>query len=103
MQMLLGPPERALTPFIVWPAAALLAVAPARLRPLDAVARLEAPVLIVGGLRDRYTPIADTRALHAAAPQPKELADAGHDDFERHAPAAWRQRVLAFLERHLGR
>lgn len=63
-------------------------------------------MLIVGGVLDPLTPIADTRAIFARARLPKELwdvPDAGHYDFERHAPEQYRARVLNFLSRHLGR
>ena len=105
LEMWPGPWTRPLTPLVVWPAAILLRLWPADLRPIDRIARLKAPVLIIGGLLDRHTPIADTRALFAAALEPKdlwEIAEAGHSDFERFAPDAWRTRVLRFLQQHLG-
>jgi pimeloyl-ACP methyl ester carboxylesterase len=76
-----------------------------RLRPLDRMGKLGAPVLIVAGTRDNYTPIEDARALFAAAPQPKELwavEGAGHEDIHAVAKADYERRVTEFFGRYLG-
>jgi len=50
---------------------------------LSRIGRVKAPVLIVHGGRDPVVPARFSKALYAAAPEPKEIwfaADAGHED-----------------------
>ena len=73
-------------------------------RPVAALARTSAPTFVIGGLEDRVTPPAETRALYQAAPEPKELwlvEGAGHEDYYALEPETYRRRVLAFLDAHL--
>jgi uncharacterized protein len=81
-----------------------LGVDVARLDPVEHLPRLDAPVLVVGGERDRDTTEAETRALFAAAKAPKELwivPRAAHEDFARVDPGGYDAHVVAFLSRHL--
>ncbi|MDB4898350.1 MAG: esterase/lipase/thioesterase family protein, partial [Gemmatimonadetes bacterium] len=74
------------------------------LRPIDRIDRTHAPVLVIAGTRDRYTPIAETRALFASAEEPKELWEiegAAHEDLYDFAPAEYEWRVGEFLARSL--
>jgi uncharacterized protein len=84
----------------------ILGVMPPDLRPIDHVAGIGAPVLIVAGARDNRTTMAETAAMFARAREPKSLwvlDDAGHFDFEAHAPEQYRTRVLTFLAQTLQR
>ena len=86
--------------------APIVGVRPSDLRPIDRIAGIGAPVLIVGGMRDNRTTMAETTALFERAREPKSLwmlDDAGHYDFEAHAPDAYRARVLPFLAQALQR
>jgi fermentation-respiration switch protein FrsA (DUF1100 family) len=81
-----------------------LGVARSALRPIDRMAGLGCPVLLISGVEDAHTTAADTRALFDAAQDPKELwlvDGAGHVDLHAAAPAAYAARVGAFLGRHL--
>ncbi|MEM0962064.1 MAG: alpha/beta fold hydrolase [Bacteroidota bacterium] len=81
-----------------------LSIPPDSLRPVEALARTSTPTFVIGGSDDRYTTAEETRALYAAAPDPKEVwivEGAKHEDFLAHAPETYRQRVLAFLATHL--
>jgi uncharacterized protein len=105
IEMMAGRAARPLQVILVQAASLLIGVAPADLRPIARIAALKAPVLIIVGGVDRHAPIADSRALFAAASDPKQLwviDDAAHTDFERHAPEAYRERVLGFLDQRLG-
>lgn len=78
-----------------------LGVPPDSLRPVATIARIQAPVLVLGGSADRSTPPAETRALFGAAPNGYAVwivDGAGHQDLEQAAPHAYRRRVLAFLD-----
>jgi alpha-beta hydrolase superfamily lysophospholipase len=75
-----------------------------QLDPIRGIAGVAAPVLIVGGALDGFTPPAESRALFAAAHEPKELwivERAVHEDFSRVDPAGYREHVIGFLRRHL--
>ena len=76
------------------------------LRPIEGIRRLTSPVLVAGGSHDLKTPFAHTERLFAAAPEPKELwkvEGAEHEDFLARDPNGYRERVLGFLKRHLGK
>jgi len=73
-------------------------------RPEDRIALMAAPVLVIGGAEDRYTPPADTRRLYDGGIEPKQLwivEGVGHEDVHRKIGAAYENRVLAFLAAYL--
>jgi fermentation-respiration switch protein FrsA (DUF1100 family) len=75
-----------------------------RLRPIDWVGKINAPLLIVDGTDDNSTPIAEARALLAAAPGPKELwavKDAGHVNLHTYDKAEYERRVGEFFAGYL--
>jgi uncharacterized protein len=86
--------------------APMLGIAPADLRPIDHMASVRAPLLMLIGARDTYTTVAETRAMFARAPEPKLLwivDGAGHVDLHDHAPEQYRARLSDYLSRHLRR
>jgi len=65
------------------------------------IGRVDAPVLVLHGERDRVVPARLGKALYEAASEPKALAlypEGGHEDLYAHG--AW-QRIGAFLAEHL--
>jgi uncharacterized protein len=81
-----------------------LGIPPSAVRPVDRIAVMGAPVLLIGGSDDPYTPLADTRRLFDAAVEPKQLwivDGLGHGDAHHKAGAAYEQRVLGFLATYL--
>lgn len=78
-----------------------------RLRdPLHLVSRISPrPLLIISPAEDRLIDRRQSDLLYERAREPKELyrvAGAGHAEAYAIDPDAYRERVLAFLERHLG-
>jgi fermentation-respiration switch protein FrsA (DUF1100 family) len=74
------------------------------LRPIDRIATVRAPVFVLAGTADRYTPIDESRALYARAQSPKEfwaVEGAAHVDLHDYAPQEYERRVGTFLERNL--
>jgi len=77
-----------------------------RLRPIDGIERVSAPVFILSGARDPWTPIEETRELFARATAPKtlwEVPAAGHVDLCDFAPNEYRRRMISFLTEALAR
>jgi uncharacterized protein len=77
-----------------------LGVGAADLRPIDRIASVRAPILLVAGTRDDRTTVAEVRAMFARANEPKRLwlvEGAGHVDLEGFSPAEYRQHVLTFM------
>jgi alpha-beta hydrolase superfamily lysophospholipase len=75
-----------------------------QLRPVDRIAGVGAPVLVIAGGRDRHTTPAESAALFSRASTPKEywlLPEAAHQDFLQADPAGYENRVLGFLARNL--
>lgn len=81
-----------------------LGISPAQLRPIDRVASVGCPLLVLAGDADRHTPIEETRRLFAAAVEPKQLhifENAGHGDLLAAAPAAYETTVGDFFQQWL--
>jgi fermentation-respiration switch protein FrsA (DUF1100 family) len=75
-----------------------------RLRPIDRMAKIGAPVLIVNGTQGNHVTIDEARAEFAAAAPPKELwavEGAGHVDLYAFAKAQYERRIGDFLARYL--
>jgi uncharacterized protein len=69
---------------------------------LDAIERLQDPVLLIHGREDDFIPPDHVELLYAAAPDPKELwrpAGVGHADVVELLPDEYRDRVDAFVDR----
>jgi uncharacterized protein len=107
MQVWLGPlgfVSDAATPILLRLIGPEIGVTERAMHPIDAIARIKSAVLVIAGTADRYTPIAETRALFARAPEPKQLwevAGAGHEDLYAYAGAEYERRVGAFLAAQL--
>lgn len=75
-----------------------------QLDPIRSIGKIGAPVMVVGGDLDPWTPVTDTQELFAAAPEPKRLWTvkfAVHQDFAQFDPTGYRMNVVGFLRRHL--
>ncbi|WP_170984950.1 alpha/beta hydrolase [Roseomonas sp. AR75] len=93
-----------LSPLFTWLLPPVLGVAPAELRPIERIQAVRAPLLVLSGVQDDRTTIAESRALFARAPEPKQflaVAGAAHVDLEQHDPGGYWRVVLPFLEEHL--
>src|SRR6266702_2280912 len=100
----LGPLGPAFGPLLMTQMQSRLQIPANRLRPIDRMGQIAAPVLIVNGTQDSYTSIEHARALFAASSDPKELwavQGAGHVNLYAFAKAQYEQHVADFLSRHL--
>ena len=100
MENYLGAFGRMLTPLLLNQLQWRLGVSASQLRPVDHIASVECPMLIMSGEKDRNTRPSDTRMLVERARSPKQLwfvPNAGHVDLHRAAPEDYESRVLAFL------
>jgi fermentation-respiration switch protein FrsA (DUF1100 family) len=91
---------RMLTPVLLNQLQWRLGVSASQLRPVDHIANVECPVLIMSGEKDRNTRPSDTQMLFENARSPKQLwfvPNAGHVDLHRAARQEYETRVLAFL------
>jgi fermentation-respiration switch protein FrsA (DUF1100 family) len=82
----------------------VLGVRSSRLRPIDHIATVTAPVLIASGTRDRSTTIAEARSLFERATEPKQfwaVEGAGHVNLERYDPDAYWPVILPFITRYV--
>ena len=77
-----------------------LGISSSDLRPIDHIAEIGCPVLVMGGDVDLQTPLAETQRLFEAAKEPKRLsifAGAIHTDLLVHNPKQYEAEVLPFL------
>ena len=83
-----------------------LGVSTDQLRPARAASEIDVPLLVLAGSDDEHAQPDEARAIYDAAPEPKALwivEGAVHQDLYRYTPDAYRERVLAFIDRHLTR
>jgi fermentation-respiration switch protein FrsA (DUF1100 family) len=100
----LGGWARLLSPLLSWQLRARLGVERAQLRPIDGAARLNCAKLFISGDADAHTTAEQTRALFAAASEPKQLwllPEAKHVDLHRRASSEYEERVLRFFAANL--
>lgn len=93
-----------LAPLLTWQIEPRLGIPLKALSPLNAVKRLKAPVMIIGGTEDRRTPRQESQRLFEQAPEPKQLwliKGAKHQNFHLYAKAEYEKRILEFLGAHL--
>ena len=75
----------------------------ARVKPVESIRSVSAPILLIHGADDSRTPPADARALAAAAPDTAELwlvPGAEHIRSFRTSPKQYRSRVLEWFQMH---
>lgn len=80
-------------------------VAPEAIAPIEGVRRYRGHLLVIGGVDDRDTTIADTRALYEAASAPRALwlvEGANHVETSSLGSGAYRQRVRNLFDHALG-
>jgi fermentation-respiration switch protein FrsA (DUF1100 family) len=104
LRLRLGAPGTLLAPLLTLQLQPRLGIDVDQLRPIEHVASLGAPLLLIHGTRDEHTLISEARAIFARAAEPKEfweITDAAHVDLHRFAGAGYERRVDEFLGRHL--
>ncbi len=80
-------------------------ISPDQLRPVDHIAAVETPVLLINGSMDLNTRAEDAQFLFAAARPPKELwlvPNVGHVDLHRALKAEYEAKVEAFFTHAFG-
>lgn len=100
LAMRFGYAGRLAAPLIYLQLPLLTGIALEQVRPVDAIARLKVPVLVVGGMRDEHTPPQETRRLFDAARGDKTLwlvEGAAHEDLYAFDPVQYRARLEGFL------
>jgi uncharacterized protein len=104
LRLRLGAPGTLLAPLLTLQLQPRLGIDVDQLRPIDHVASLGAPLLLVHGARDEHTLISEARAVFARAAEPKEfweITDAAHVDLHRFAGAEYERRIDEFLVKYL--
>ena len=101
-----GPLGAAVTPLFLAQLRPRFGIDPGALRPIDRIAQLRVPLLLMSGTADQDTHIDEARALFARAPEPKTfwaVPGAGHEDLYAYDPSGYERRVLAFFAAYLSR
>lgn len=104
--MRLGPAAPVLVPLLLWQVRPRLGFDVSELRPIDKVAHVGCPVLVIGGERDEHTTLTETCRLYAAAREPKRLVvftGAAHVDLYKFDEAKYECTIMEFLDEALGR
>jgi uncharacterized protein len=104
MIMTLGSWGVVCTPFLTVQLKPRLGIYASRLRPIDSIARIGAPLLLIHGIADRHTKIEEARREFAAAAEPKtmwEVPGAAHVDLHAFVGAEYERRIDAFFAANL--
>jgi fermentation-respiration switch protein FrsA (DUF1100 family) len=104
MRLYLGAAGAMLTPLLTVQFEPRLGFDASQLRPIDRIASIGAPVLIIHGTRDRHTSIGEAQALFATASAPKAfwaIEGAAHVNLHTYAKAEYERRVGTFLAAYL--
>jgi len=100
LQNYLGPIGPWLAPLLLRQLRTRIGVSADDLRPINHIADVSCPILLINGEKDRNTRPEDARLLFSRAQSPKQLwfvSNAGHVDLHKAATAEYESRVLAFL------
>jgi uncharacterized protein len=100
----LGGVARLFTTPVIYFVGSVAGVKETELQPISRIAAIRAPLLLIAGTDDPYTPIAEAESLFARAPNPKTfwaIDGAAHVDLHDYTPRDYERRVGAFLEEHL--
>ena len=79
-------------------------VAETELQPIARIGQIHAPLLLISGSADHYTPLAEADSLFAHARAPKQfwaVRGAGHEDLYAYRPTEYARRVGGFLVENL--
>lgn len=100
----LGKLGSAIAPLLRWQLKPRLGISTADLRPIDKVNSVRVPKLFIAGEKDQHTRIEESRAIFAAAAEPKDLwvvGGAEHQDLLAFVGEEYERRVLLFFDRYL--
>lgn len=81
-----------------------LGITAEQLRPIDRIAKIGSPVLIVAGTDDKHTTVQETQAIFGAALRPKEIwlvQGAAHVDLHLFAREEYERRILQYFGTYL--
>jgi len=92
------------TPAVINIVGSEIGVSESELEPIARIGDIHAPLLLISGSQDPYTPLAEAESLYARASAPKSfwaVDGAGHEDLHAFKPLEYERRVGAFLMRYL--
>ena len=95
---------RLATPLLICQLKLRLGISADDLKPIEHVGKITAPKLFIAGTADRDTTLPESKALFAAAAEPKQLwlvDGAAHVDLHAFAKAEYERRILEFLAQNL--
>ena len=104
MALRFGFPGKLATPLLICQLKPRLGIGLDDLKPINHAAKITTPKFFIAGTADRDTTVAESRALFAAAAEPKQLwllDGAAHVDMHAFARVEYEKRVLDFLTKNL--
>jgi len=104
MYIRLGNLGKYLSPLLVWQIEPRLGFNPKQLSPIDSLAKLDIPLLLIAGSDDRHTTLSESKRMYNTVLGKKEfwvVKGAHHQDFMKHSPLIYKNTVLKFFQRYL--
>lgn len=105
VRMRLGRLSSLVSPFLLVQLKPRLGITTADLRPLDHIADVDCPVLVVCGDHDEHTTLEESQSLYETAKETKQLLvfpGAKHEDLLAYDPERYRNEVIPFLNKWIG-
>ncbi len=99
-----GKLTRSLTPLLIWQLPIRFGISPNQLHPIEEMAGLHCPILIMSGSSDQHTPLSEAKCIFDATPEPKELwivNGAAHCNLHKFKPEPYESKVAEFLGKYL--
>lgn len=93
-----------LSPLITWQIKPRLGFDPTLLAPIEHMSKLNIPLLLIAGTKDKHTTLNESKKMVALAPGPKEfwaVKGAAHQDIQKYIPKLYQKKILAFFAKHL--
>ena len=100
----LGKIGRYLSPLIMIQIEPRLGFDPMLLAPIEHLAMIKIPLLIIAGTKDEHTTLAESKRMYNEASEPKQfwaIKGAAHEDFYRYSPVDYQKNVLKLFKQYL--
>lgn len=104
ISMRLGKLGRYLSPLIMLQIEPRLGFNPRLLEPIKHLSQIETPLLIIAGTKDEHTTLSESKRMYNEAIEPKQfwaVQGAVHEDFYRHSPLIYQEKILGFFKQYL--
>ncbi len=106
LAMRIGPLRHVAAPALLLQLRPRIGISASELRPINSIASISCPLLVLSGTEDRHTTIVESRRLFDRAGEPKQMCEfigAAHEDLYRFDRSLYRETVMSFVDQWISR